>query len=484
MNLRRIWFTFSLILLLVPTSALAGGRTETIQEEVTEHIWSVVGPDGLELCRIISEGYWTPKSDLVRALCGTAVSDQLQKGEIGFRYLGSRELVKDKKVEVPDIEISLDVDFGSREAIIQAVDPSPGGEIAALGVTLNGSASACEGNPCRVPLRGGETSLVYWADSTLGDSTRYHTALIRLDEVPEVIGDRTYKGWDPADRIPRIWGTITPRSLPLWLQNSPGLNIYTDQPYYYLAGRLILSGSLGVPGCTGLGIVPYSGGYATQCGLEFAREAVTSHQNVYNTEILKASEKSGVPPWVLKGVIAQESQFWEDAHGHAGEDGLFQLSAAGADTLLRWSGSAYMEYCSRSFEDCEDIGYDNRDQGEKEALIYAVLEDADDIALLGEVLVAKAAQVDQLLENYWGISNPTDILRYEDLWMLTIITYNAGPDFTAEVLSQIYHRRMGRDWTSIGRVVWELNRRVHGYYRNVVRTCQGEELGLIPFPVP
>mgnify|MGYP006286952351 CR=1 FL=1 len=476
MSLKRIWLTFSLILLLIPAPALAGGRTETIQEEYTEYIWSIVGPDGIELCRVLTEKQAHPPLNLVGALCGQTIADQLREGEIYINYVTSRVMKRDKLVVIPGIDITLDVDFSTDPptATIQAEDPYHGGEITRLVVLENGHTVACEDGSCSFPIRK-DTILLYWADSSYGDSSGKHKALIRVGRFPRVVGDGTYLGWSPADRVPGVWGTIPPEHLPTWLQNRPETNLYTDIPYYYLAGKTILSGSLGVPDCENMGINPYSGGYATQCGLEHAREAVSQQQNTYNDQILDASRESGVPPWILKGVIAQESQFWPDANGHYGEQGLYQLSRDGADTLLRWSGSTYIRYCSRQFEDCEILGYDNREDWEKQALISSVLEDTEDISLLGDVLTAKSAQVGKMIENYWAAANPADVLSYEALWKLTIINYHAGPEFIATVLQQVDQRRMGKNWASLGRVTWELNRSVHKYMRSVVRTCQGVE---------
>jgi hypothetical protein len=470
MSLRRILFACSILLLLIPYQVQAGGRVEYAQEEITEYIWHIIGPDGLEFCRIITDTETGPALALVRALCGDFVADQLSSGQMYINLLTTRMVLRNIPVHLDGIKISLSISRRSNPplAVIHAVDPLPGEEITRLELTINGHPHVCQDNPCSVPLRYGEVELEYWAESSYGDDSGVHVALIRLGDVFTVIGDRTYSSWTPEHRVPNVWMTFPPSNPPEWLKNAPDKSLWTDRPYRYLAGKTILSGSLGVPECGNFGIVPYSGGYASDCGLDFALEAVSLKQNTYNEEIMRASHSSGVPPWILKGIIAQESQFWPEAYGHYGEQGLFQLSRIGTDTLLRWSGDSYISFCSEIFEDCELLGYDNRADWEKEVLISAVMAEADDIDLLGDVLTANAVQVARLLENYLGVTKPGEILSYEELWKLTIINYHAGPEFTAAVLHQVKQRDVEVNWYQMEKAIKQLNFEVYKYLSNVI----------------
>jgi hypothetical protein len=375
---------------------------------------------------------------------------------------------RDRKVLMPGIDISLDVYPGDNTAVITASEPIWGEKITRLEARVNDIPVVCDENPCEIELRHNISTLEYWAESSYGDTTGNHRALIRLRDDFNVIGDQTYSGYNATDRIPNVWMTFPPKTAPGWLIQAGAEFLHTDIPYTYLAGQIILSGSLGVPDCENFGIIPYSGGYADKCGVEFAREAISQQQNVYNGRIAAASRESGVPPWIIKGIISQESQFWPGAHGHYGEYGLFQLSRIGADTLLRWSGDCYTSYCSEIFDDCDVMGYDNREDWEKEALITSVMGDADDISLLGDVLTANAAQVAQLIENYLRESQPGQIMSYESLWKLTIVNYHAGPEFTAAVLHQTKVRNVDPSWYELERAIRDLNPGVLSYLNNVI----------------
>lgn len=482
MSLKRILLALSGLLLLIPHPVSAGGRVEFIQEQYTEYIWHIVGPDGIEFCRIITEEQAAPQIGLVRALCGDLVADQLGTGEMFINYLTSQEVKRDKKVLLPGIDIRLDVYPDVSTAVITASEPIWGEKITRLEARINDVPVVCEDNPCQIELRHNISTLEYWAESSYGDSTGNHRALIRLRDDFNVIGDHTYSGWNATDRIPNVWMTFPPKTPPGWLIQAGANSLETDLPYTYLAGKMILSGSLGVPDCENFGIIPYSGGYADSCGLEFAREYVQRQQNVYNGRIVQASRESGVPPWILKGIISQESQFWPGAHGHYGEYGLFQLSRIGADTLLRWSGDCYVSYCSELFDDCDVMGYDNREDWEKEALITSVMGDADDISLLGDVLTANAAQVAQLIENYLRESKPGQIMSYESLWKLTIVNYHAGPEFTAAVLHQIKVRDVDPSWYQLEKAIRDLNPGVLSYLYNVINLCDVGKERIPEFP--
>ena len=234
---------------------------------------------------------------------------------------------------------------------------------------------------------------------------------------------------------------------------------------------MILSGELDIPGCDNWGVEPWSGGYATQCGLEHARDAVVVAQNAYNEQIAAAGRESGVASRLLKNIIMLESQMWPDAAGQHGEAGLYQLSRAGADTLLRWDGRAYIERCDWYFEDCQTLGYDNREPWQQELLISSVMRDANDIALLGDVLVANAAQVDQLL-NAYGAADMDYLAR----WRITIGNYHAGPGLTSAVLDQIRQQVMAPDWDSYEQILGEIQPGVLDY----IHAATGETRLKIP----
>ncbi len=429
--------TLFLVMFANPAAADGGGiRTQIITETYTENIWTINGPDGRELCRVITDTN-RPTLDFIRAVCPGMVGNQLAAGRIYLNYLTTRDMTRETTIQLPEMIISarLDTSVTPAELIVTASDPLPGERVSRIEARIGNVPVVCDQSPCVLPLPNAQSgTLTYWATSTLGDSTPRHVAMLHAPGgTLQIIGDTTLSSWTPAHRVPMLWMTPPPNDLPTWLQNTSAHGLYTNQPLYYLAGQIILSGRVGVPPCDGLGIVPWSGGYATQCGFEYARPAMVVAQNKYNADIARAATISGVPSQLLKNIIAQESQFTASAEGIYGEEGLYQLSRLGADTLLRWDGPEYVRRCQMyELRYCEGVGYDGRPEWQRELLISSVMSDANNIALLGDVLTANAAQVAHMLDNLGS-----DGWSYADLWRLTVINYHAGPDLVWSVLIQI-----------------------------------------------
>jgi hypothetical protein len=85
-------------------------------------------------------------------------------------------------------------------------------------------------------------------------------------------------------------------------------------------------------------------------------------QNQYDTAILQAGAAESVPPRLIKGVFAQESQFWPTwtpERRQADEVGLGQLTDDGADLVLRYSPELYEGLCPIASWDCSQI-YDRQ----------------------------------------------------------------------------------------------------------------------------
>lgn len=482
MKRKVILLAFSFLIVLIPTPAFADGRVKTIQETYTEYIWVINDQGGQEHCRLITENTRPPQIGLISALCGQAVLEKVNDGGMVIHYLTSRSVERDVEIKLPEIKITLDQTRKENQfyLIVRASDPLPGEDIVQIEARLDDTPVVCEESPCIIPLYNKTNAEIeYWAVSSFGDVSDHHRALLRIeDQGVRIIGDRSYIGWQPSDRVPKIWSAIPPENLPEWLKTAGKTQLYTDIPYTYLAGQAIISGAVGVSDCENNGIIPYSGGYASQCGLEHAREKVTGLQNAYNEEIAAAARFTGVPPRILKGIIAQESQFWPDAHGIAGENGLYQLSRDGADTLLRWNGESFLMYCKRYLKHCDQLGYDSRQEWERELLISAVMGEAHKVDLLGEILTGKAAQVDRLLDNYFGIDPAGEVLDYGTLWRLTIANYNAGPNLVAAVLWEVDRRGLEFTWENIGDVLKQMQPSVYEYVRRITNVWVVNCLGL------
>lgn len=438
----------SLAALATPGAVQADGRTETVREERVSHVWGVGGP-GLEICRILTaDTAQVPQRLDVAALCGGEAANLLDAGAVYVFYMGEYRRMEDVTVALPDIQIYLDISGDT--ATVSALDPLVGAEIVRLEGTLGNAPFVCDRGArgyqagaelrCDLPLYSRPAVMTYWAVSSSGDQTVTHTAYIGEWKIT---ADRTYTGWSPADRVPLRWGMVPPSSVPRWLEDGTGVSLETALDLYYLSGRLITENPEIAASCAGNGL---ERGYATPCGVKTASHLAAVKQNAYNGTIKAASASSGAPPRVIKGIISAESQFYPGALGIAGETGLYQLTREGADTLLRWSGPAYLEYCRLYFQDCVDLGYDNRAGWEKSLLVSSVLADRDNIGTLGETLVANAYQVDQLLENVLRIENAGAALDYAALWKMTIANYHAGARVTAAALHQLKQLQQPLTW--------------------------------------
>lgn len=120
--------------------------------------------------------------------------------------------------------------------------------------------------------------------------------------------------------------------------------LQTAQPYALLAGNLIWHG-LSTPACHGWSGLDPGTHSATACGIASTMPEVTRWQNQFDAAIYDAAVKTQVPPKLLKGVVAVESQFWPWSQGLKGETGMLQLTDFGADLTLLYSPDLYAYVC-------------------------------------------------------------------------------------------------------------------------------------------
>lgn len=122
----------------------------------------------------------------------------------------------------------------------------------------------------------------------------------------------------------------------LYDQAESAADLWTDDQYTWLAGRLIWYGVVR-PNCAEgySGLDPETLA-ANSCGMRDARGKVIEWQNQFDSEIYNAALTSKVPARLLKRMIGIESQFWPLYIGQAGETGIMQVTENGADTLMRF----------------------------------------------------------------------------------------------------------------------------------------------------
>jgi hypothetical protein len=124
---------------------------------------------------------------------------------------------------------------------------------------------------------------------------------------------------------------------PAWLTTPeiPEL-LATEEPFAFLAGRLIASKLVDASGCPNEGLL--ANGYADACGLEKALPAVMEWQNQFDTQIMEVAQATGVPAQLIKNLFAQESQFWPGMF-NSDHLGLGHLTEQGVEAILLWNPS-------------------------------------------------------------------------------------------------------------------------------------------------
>lgn len=222
--------------------------------------------------------------------------------------------------------------------------------------------------------------------------------------------------------------------------------LYTEEPYAFLAGRLIASGVVDASACPAAGLL--SNGYANACGMAEALSTLIIVQNLMNQPILDAFYDVGVPPVLLKQVIATESQYWPARDG-LWHHGYGHLTNIGIRNAMQWNPSLYSKVCPSSAIDCVT------DVATAEVILASLIatcptcEYGIDIAdaersvdILAEALLGYCFQTARLVFNAtaWHSSLVVD---YGSIWKLTLMNYNAGPQCAYDAVEGAFSAAQG-----------------------------------------
>ncbi len=276
------------------------------------------------------------------------------------------------------------------------------------------------------------SKVTYWAESTttafaLADqSFRMRYIKSGNQHLFELLGDQ----W--VDEIPGsalIWDMFPPMDLfeSGWAQrieNPDDLN--TSVGYTLLAGRLIWEGIVIPKDCPDRGLL--ANGATDTCGTEAAREKVIEWQNKHNQDIMEAALKAYVPARLLKGVIAQESQFyakWDLPE----EYGLGMLTEHGVDMLLQWNEAYYLKKCGEVYGNsyCKN-GYLNIKSTQRAVLIGYIMQNIGtdkEYQVLAQALLASCYQAYYIVSYYTDLK-PNQVTDYETMWRIALGIYHAG----------------------------------------------------------
>ncbi len=483
--------------------------TEIVVPYIQYEWWLIRWSDNQPQCQIFTDHEGLPTGDEVYVYCGEdlyedwfetetcpeAISEDGNTAECQGLYLhliDQTPAQKTVQVELPVAEAWVNIsgcDLVPPEnrcdvlpnLLFIGEEPLPNEQITQIQGTINDIPFVCPpGETCEIPLRPTPlegVTVEFWADSSFGDSSEHYTAQVRVIDTGvsltgaggwyvDVLSDR-WLGVQPSS-CNQAWNAFPPvgGEVPPWLESPEDpAELASDEPYTYLAGRLIANGIVDAEECPGGGLE--ENGYANPCGLETAREEVTIWQNQFDTEIITVSLQTQIPARLMKNLFAQESQFWPGVYRIGEEYGLGQITDTGADTVLLWNDEFYNQFCPLvlSAETCA-LGYAQLDENTQNVLRGALASDANadchdcpigvdlshanfTIELFAQTIKANCVQTGKVISNYNSDLSPAEVASYEDLWRFTLVNYHAGPGCLADALNQVRQAHLPVDWQNV-----------------------------------
>jgi len=262
-----------------------------------------------------------------------------------------------------------------------------------------------------------------------------------------------------------IWNART-NGAPAFLQIPDNSHkLWSEYELATLSGHLINSGVADAQVCPSGGL--QRNGQANACGVKHAMPAALVWQNHFNTDILNTSQRTGVPPILIKNIFTWESQFWpQTVFIRTSEYGLGHMTQMGADSLLRWNYPFYDSFCNANMpaDRCQQVYVEQPDyvQAMLRGLVvqqvdadcsncpYALdLKRAgDSIPIFANTLVANANLVKHYIKFYTG-SDAANEAGYQDLWDFALASYNAGPGCFQTALSRTVYSGLPLTWKNV-----------------------------------
>lgn len=370
--------------------------------------------------------------------------------------------------------------------LLTGEEPLPNEAIIGIHGLMAGEPFSCQGASCEIPIppTGIQGMTVeFWADSSFGDSTVHYSAQVRAVPWGDFMSpdmsatSDTQQLWyvdvissqwrgAPLASCSEIWESFPALGgPPQWLTTPERVeDLASSQPLVYLAGLLIQNGEVNASDCPREGLA--SPGVANACGLEKAMPRMEGWQNQFDAQIIQVARNSGVPAQLMKNIFSRESQFWPGIFATYHEAGLGQLTENGAETTLLWNPDFFNQFCPLVFlRDVCDRGW-TRLQPDQQAMLKGALVTKVNAAcpdcpsgidlsrarfsvdVFASTLRANCEQAGQIVHNVTkqpaGISS-----SYVDLWLFTLLNYNAGPGCLSYAMTQAYNKRLPLDWPHV-----------------------------------
>jgi hypothetical protein len=483
-------------------------RQTTIEVSYTRYEWWLLRwSDNQLICHVYIDHDGLPTANEILTDCGGTIYNQwistqpcsgLDQGEIApsgcmglyLYFIGSAPAERKITIDLPPAQVYVTLNGCTPtppenlcpvipSLHLEGVDPLPNEQITTIHVSIDGVETTCPGSVCDVPLNPTPlvgTTVEFWAESSFGDSSVVFTAMVRVID-SGVSATPTSGGWyvdvlssqwkgNTIATCAEVWQAFPPiGGVPSWLSTpeDPAF-LATDQPYSYLAGRLIAAGVVDASSCPGGGLL--TNGYADNCGMELALPEVIIWQNQFDDQISQVAMDTKVPAQLLKNLFAQESQFWPGVYRQPQEFGLGQITDNGADALLIWNPSFFNQFCPLVLsEDQCNQGYLKLDANTQAILRGALVSSADvdcadceygidltgideSINLVAHTVLADCEQVAQIVYNATG-QIAGEITSYEELWKFTIADYHVGPGCLSYAMYTSWAARSNLDWEHV-----------------------------------
>lgn len=326
-------------------------------------------------------------------------------------------------------------------------------------VRMGSEEFVCEDKTCLVQLKPTDDQglwFYYWLISPDGTSAVQERFLYRA--VPEQNGSGSYyfdmihsafpqfiyPGSDVWFVFPPLGGTSARE-----YKNPDSVGeLYTSRSYDLLCRHLIWTGEVDTDHCIGNGLI--DGGPVNLCGEAACAFKMLDVQNQYDELILKAGKQHHISTRLLKGLIAQESQF-VPVSNIQNEFGLGKISWLGFDLLLRQNQPYFDNVCSGIFtmqpERCS-YGFEHMAEEDQDILLgclYKKIGTCEEIDMIAATVKASLNQVMNMIANI-SMFSLSDISDYESLWKFTVANYYVGSGCLLPALRYTYAKGFPLKW--------------------------------------
>ena len=336
--------------------------------------------------------------------------------------------------------------------------------ISSVHIRIDTYEAACNGNACQMRMPATDNAGVwfeYWAMDSGGNQSDHYWLKFRVvpaqnsatDYYYDVIGDAFP---DSAPYGSDVWYTFPAvgQELPAVLEKVYVKDfLVTKHKLQLLGAKLIKNGKVDTSMCQNYGL--NLDGTPNGCGEQLTAKMVFDMQNQYDDLIFEASRKQKVPPRIVKGLIAQESQFWPHSDTPY-EYGLGMLTESGADMLLRWNTPYFLNTCQKTFPHDKDKcigGFSNleaSDQAILRGVVISKVGSDEEIEVLAAAIRGCVYQVNQIVTNATGES-PSAVTTYEDMWKFTVANYYSGSGCMFNAMNQAVAYKLPLTWEHIRR---------------------------------